>query len=56
MSEPLWIESLDFSCPAKKCMGIIGLVGGIYKDLWDTIHDAEIFKKMENYQLLISGR
>ena len=48
MSEPLWIESLNFSCLAEKCRGIIG-GWGVYKDLWDTIHDAEILKQMENY-------
>ena len=45
MSEPLWIESLNYSCLSEKYRGIIGWVwgGGVYKDLWDTIHDAEIY-------------
>ena len=46
MSEPLWIESLNYSCLSEKYRGIIGWVwGGGYKDLWDTIHDAEIYIK-----------
>ena len=49
MSEPLWIESSNFSCISEKFRGIIGEVN---KDLWDTIHDTEILKK----KLLISGR
>ena len=52
MSEPLWIESSNFSCLSEKFRGIIGWGGEVNKDLWDTIHDTEILKK----KLLISGR
>ena len=46
ISEPLWIEFLNFSCLSEKFRGIVGLgVGRLYKDLWDTIHDTEILKK-----------
>ena len=44
MSEPLWIESLNFSCLSDKLWVLLGLRGGgLHKDLWDTIHDTEIF-------------
>ena len=45
MSEPLWIESLNYSCLSEKYRGIGWVWGGVYKDLWDTIHDAEIYIK-----------
>ena len=45
MSEPLWIEYLNFSCLSEKFRGILGWV---CKDLWDTIHETEILKKMKN--------
>ena len=46
MSDPLWIESLNFSCLSEKFRGGGGV---LYRDLWDTIHDTEILKKMENF-------
>ena len=53
MSEPLWIESSNFSCLSEKFRGIIGWGGEeVNKDHWDTIQDTEILKK----KLLISGR
>ena len=50
MSEPLWIESSNFSCLSEKFRGIIGWGGEVNKDLWDTIHDTEILKKNINFR------
>ena len=52
MSELSWIESLIFLY-IRQNYGYY--MGGFHKDLWDTIHYTEIFKKSKNMDDQIKG-